>query len=229
MQEKLQNFAQLPAHRATDSCIVALLSHGVEGGIYGVDGKLLQVRAALWTVLSPPACPSVRYWLLSRGQDSGGPTDGLTALLPYFFLAAARGVPALWQCQLPEPAEQAEDVLHPGLPWRWVPWPTSTWVVAPGQPPTSSHFPVCSSQVLLDPLGTSFCSLLPPPLLLCKCLPMHVVCRDLGSPWLSARSALCAPPCPVLKTLCHLLRLLFWGRWHFLCLSITLMHLIPSI
>lgn len=43
MQEKLQNFAQLPAHRVTDSCIVALLSHGVEGGIYGVDGKLLQV------------------------------------------------------------------------------------------------------------------------------------------------------------------------------------------
>lgn len=95
MQEKLQTFAQLPAHRATDSCIVALLSHGVEGGIYGVDGKLLQVRAALWMAWSPPACPSIQYWLLSCRQDSGGPTDGLTALLPYFFLAAARGVPAL--------------------------------------------------------------------------------------------------------------------------------------
>lgn len=51
MQEKLQNFAQLPAHRVTDSCIVALLSHGVEGGIYGVDGKVLQVCTALWMVL----------------------------------------------------------------------------------------------------------------------------------------------------------------------------------
>lgn len=51
MQEKLQNFAQLPAHRVTDSCIVALLSHGVEGGVYGVDGKLLQVRAGLWLQL----------------------------------------------------------------------------------------------------------------------------------------------------------------------------------
>ncbi|KAB0403391.1 hypothetical protein E2I00_007408, partial [Balaenoptera physalus] len=37
MQEKLRNFAQLPAHRVTDSCIVALLSHGVEGGVYGLQ------------------------------------------------------------------------------------------------------------------------------------------------------------------------------------------------
>lgn len=51
MQEKLQDFAQLPAHRVTDSCIVALLSHGVEGSVYGVDGKLLQVCAVLWTIL----------------------------------------------------------------------------------------------------------------------------------------------------------------------------------
>lgn len=43
MQEALQMFSQLPAHRDVDSCIVALLSHGIEGGIYGVDGKLLQV------------------------------------------------------------------------------------------------------------------------------------------------------------------------------------------
>lgn len=47
MREKLQKFAQLPAHRVTDSCIVALLSHGVEGGIYGVDGKLLEVCVIL--------------------------------------------------------------------------------------------------------------------------------------------------------------------------------------
>ena len=89
-----------------------------------------------------------------------------------------------------------------------MPWQTSTRVVAPGQPPTSSHFPVCSSQVLSDPLGTSFCSLLPPPLLLCKCLPMHGVCWDLGSPWLSGWSALCAPPYPLLKTLSQCLAFL---------------------
>lgn len=53
MQEKLQNFAQLPAHRVTDSCVVALLSHGVEGGIYGVDGKLLQVCIILCPICTP--------------------------------------------------------------------------------------------------------------------------------------------------------------------------------
>ncbi|XP_074839725.1 caspase-2 [Carettochelys insculpta] len=44
MQEELQRFSQQPAHRDVDSCIVALLSHGIEGGIYGVDGKLLQLQ-----------------------------------------------------------------------------------------------------------------------------------------------------------------------------------------
>lgn len=64
MQEKLENFAQLPAHRVTDSCIVALLSHGVEGGIYGVDGKLLQVcvicgDSCSCSMTSPPASLSL--------------------------------------------------------------------------------------------------------------------------------------------------------------------------
>uniref|UniRef100_A0A8D0L4V7 Caspase-2 n=1 Tax=Sphenodon punctatus TaxID=8508 RepID=A0A8D0L4V7_SPHPU len=44
MQEALQRFSQLPAHQNLDSCLVSLLSHGVEGGIYGVDGKLLQLQ-----------------------------------------------------------------------------------------------------------------------------------------------------------------------------------------
>lgn len=65
---------------------------------------------------------------------------------------------------------------------------TSAWVVAPGSLP-QPHSAVCSSQV--DPLGTSFCSLLPPPLLLCKCFPMHGECWALRSPWLPGRSALC--------------------------------------
>lgn len=63
MQEKLQNFAQLPAHRVTDSCIVALLSHGVEGGVYGVDGKVLQVCTVLWMVLDHAFTFSL-CWLL---------------------------------------------------------------------------------------------------------------------------------------------------------------------
>ncbi|XP_037370881.1 caspase-2 isoform X2 [Talpa occidentalis] len=59
MQEKLQDFAQLPAHRATDSCIVALLSHGVEGGVYGVDGKLLQLQE-VFRLFDNANCPSLQ-------------------------------------------------------------------------------------------------------------------------------------------------------------------------
>lgn len=67
-----------------------------------------------------------------------------------------------------------------------------SWAACP-----SPHSAVCSSQV--DPLGTSFCSLLPPPLLLCKCFPMHGACWALGSPWLPGRfSALHRPA--VLRT-----------------------------
>lgn len=43
MESALERFSKLPDHQDVDSCIVALLSHGVEGGVYGTDGKLLQV------------------------------------------------------------------------------------------------------------------------------------------------------------------------------------------
>lgn len=43
MQNALERFSKLQDHRDVDSCIIALLSHGVEGGIYGSDGKLLEV------------------------------------------------------------------------------------------------------------------------------------------------------------------------------------------
>ncbi|XP_048196350.1 caspase-2 isoform X2 [Perognathus longimembris pacificus] len=59
MQEKLQSFAQLPEHRVTDSCIVALLSHGVEGSIYGVDGKLLQLQE-VFRLFDNANCPSLQ-------------------------------------------------------------------------------------------------------------------------------------------------------------------------
>ncbi|XP_068179268.1 caspase-2 isoform X2 [Antennarius striatus] len=39
----IENFCQLPGHRTVDSCVVCLLSHGVEGAIYGTDGQLLQL------------------------------------------------------------------------------------------------------------------------------------------------------------------------------------------
>ncbi|XP_036916545.1 caspase-2 isoform X2 [Sturnira hondurensis] len=59
MQEKLRNFAQMPTHRVTDSCIVALLSHGVEGGVYGVDGKVLQLQE-VFRLFDNANCPSLQ-------------------------------------------------------------------------------------------------------------------------------------------------------------------------
>ncbi|XP_041797943.1 caspase-2 isoform X2 [Chelmon rostratus] len=39
----IENFCRQPDHRSVDSCVVCLLSHGVEGAIYGTDGQLLQL------------------------------------------------------------------------------------------------------------------------------------------------------------------------------------------
>ncbi|KAM6167062.1 caspase-2 isoform 2-T2 [Erethizon dorsatum] len=59
MQEKLQSFAQLAAHRATDSCVVVLLSHGVEGSVYGVDGKLVQLQE-VFRLFDNANCPNLQ-------------------------------------------------------------------------------------------------------------------------------------------------------------------------
>lgn len=42
----IENFSRRPEHQTLDSCVVCLLSHGLEGAIYGVDGQLVQVRPA---------------------------------------------------------------------------------------------------------------------------------------------------------------------------------------
>lgn len=39
----IENFCRRPEHQNVDSCVVCLLSHGVEGAIYGTDGQLLQL------------------------------------------------------------------------------------------------------------------------------------------------------------------------------------------
>ncbi|CAK6966194.1 caspase-2 isoform X5 [Scomber scombrus] len=43
MRTCIENFCRRPDHRTMDSCVVCLLSHGVEGGVYGTDGQLLQL------------------------------------------------------------------------------------------------------------------------------------------------------------------------------------------
>ncbi|XP_060777985.1 caspase-2 isoform X2 [Neoarius graeffei] len=43
MQTCIEQFARQPEHAVSDCCVVCLLSHGVEGSVYGVDGKLLEL------------------------------------------------------------------------------------------------------------------------------------------------------------------------------------------
>lgn len=43
LKETLSKFAKLDDHRAADSMVVCLLSHGLEGQIYGVDGVLVSI------------------------------------------------------------------------------------------------------------------------------------------------------------------------------------------
>lgn len=44
MKMCIENFSRRSDHRTVDSCVVCLLSHGVEGAIYGTDGQLLQLE-----------------------------------------------------------------------------------------------------------------------------------------------------------------------------------------
>ncbi|KAK2844725.1 hypothetical protein Q5P01_011384 [Channa striata] len=43
MKTCIENFSRQPDHRTMDSSVVCLLSHGVEGAVYGTDGQLLQL------------------------------------------------------------------------------------------------------------------------------------------------------------------------------------------
>lgn len=43
MRTCIEEFSRRPDHRTMASCVVCLLSHGVEGAIYGTDGQLLKV------------------------------------------------------------------------------------------------------------------------------------------------------------------------------------------
>lgn len=43
LKETLHQFAKLPDHKTADSMVVCLLSHGLEGQIYGVDGVLMSI------------------------------------------------------------------------------------------------------------------------------------------------------------------------------------------
>ncbi|XP_075698983.1 caspase-2 [Rhinoderma darwinii] len=59
MMSELDRFSKLPDHSQLDSCIVTILSHGVDGAVYGSDGKLVQLQD-VFTKLDNAHCPKLQ-------------------------------------------------------------------------------------------------------------------------------------------------------------------------
>eukprot|EP00079_Xenopus_tropicalis_P019472 XP_012809163.1 PREDICTED: caspase-2 [Xenopus tropicalis] len=59
MMSQLGAFSALPAHSALDSCVVAVLSHGLDGAVYGTDGKLVQLQD-VFTAMDNAHCPQLQ-------------------------------------------------------------------------------------------------------------------------------------------------------------------------
>ncbi|XP_043935792.1 caspase-2 isoform X2 [Protopterus annectens] len=82
MQNQLEEFSRLPDHRLLDSCIVSLLSHGVDGAIYGVDGKLLQLQD-VFSIFDNAKCPNLQnkpkmfFIQACRGEETDRGVDQL--------------------------------------------------------------------------------------------------------------------------------------------------------
>lgn len=99
----IESFSRRPEHRTVDSCVVCLLSHGVEGAVYGTDGQLLQV------------CD-----YLSMYCDCGYSIycfEHITYLV--CSISARLGVWVLRQCTLSVTTEQTKDVFYSGMQGRY--------------------------------------------------------------------------------------------------------------
>ncbi|XP_041123742.1 caspase-2 [Polyodon spathula] len=59
MRAELRQFSRLEQHRLADACVVAVLSHGVEGAVYGVDGKLVQLDE-IFQFFDNSSCPNLQ-------------------------------------------------------------------------------------------------------------------------------------------------------------------------
>ncbi|MGH0115118.1 UNVERIFIED_CONTAM: hypothetical protein FKN15_070638 [Acipenser sinensis] len=59
MKAELEQFSRLEEHRLADACVVAVLSHGVEGAVYGVDGKLVQLDE-IFQYFDNSSCPNLQ-------------------------------------------------------------------------------------------------------------------------------------------------------------------------
>lgn len=59
MMSELDLFSKLPEHSQLDCGVVAISSHGVEGAVYGSDGKLVQLQD-VFTKLDNAHCPQLQ-------------------------------------------------------------------------------------------------------------------------------------------------------------------------
>ncbi|KAF6024249.1 hypothetical protein EB796_017436 [Bugula neritina] len=55
----LRDFAQLPHHKSVDSCVVILLTHGLDGQVYGSDAKLINLSEVL-NFFDGNVCPGLQ-------------------------------------------------------------------------------------------------------------------------------------------------------------------------
>lgn len=55
----LRDFATLPQHTEVDSCVVVLLTHGLEGQIYGSDAKLINLTE-VFGFFDGNVCPNLQ-------------------------------------------------------------------------------------------------------------------------------------------------------------------------
>ncbi|XP_026862527.2 caspase-2 isoform X2 [Electrophorus electricus] len=82
MRGCIEQFVQRPEHAVSDCCAVCLLSHGVEGSIYGIDGQLLELD---WVFESfdNAHCPMLQnkpkmfFIQACRGEEMDGGVDQL--------------------------------------------------------------------------------------------------------------------------------------------------------
>lgn len=80
LKETLLQFAKLDDHRAADSMVVCLLSHGLEGQIYGVDGVLVSIPDLLalfngYVAKDLVGKPKLFFIQACRGSDFDHGTD----------------------------------------------------------------------------------------------------------------------------------------------------------
>ncbi|MBN3308485.1 CASP2 protein, partial [Amia calva] len=80
MRSSLLRFSQKALLRRADACVVCLLSHGVEGSVYGTDGQLVELDW-LFQVFDNAHCPQLQnkpkmfFIQACRGEDTDSGVD----------------------------------------------------------------------------------------------------------------------------------------------------------